>query len=520
MLENTVKQHGGNTALVLGDRRISYNELEESSNKIANALIKMGVRKGDRVAMSLPNIPEFAIIYFGIVKTGGIAVPLDNRYKVAEFASVFDNSKPKVLITQSPLLESLAPDLSRFASIEHVIDAGSRHEDQFISYRQIMATSPAQRVKVELAPGDSATISYSGGPASHPHGAIFSHHNLCSEAIESGDGFKQTDKDVVMLFALPMYHNFGLISVLLTSVNKGSTIIIVPGTGISIGSLMEATEQEKGTMLPGVPYIFALAVKMAKREGVKNDLSSLRLCISGGAPLPIGTIRQFKKYYGLTIADIWGLTEAVSQVTCQPIDGTGRLGSSGKPLPIWEIKIVDNNDRELSPDQPGEIIVRGPIMKGYYNNPQTTAETIRNGWLYTGDIGKVDEDGYLFITGRKKRMIILKGQNVYPDEIEEVLHTHPKIAKARVNGIPDKLRGETVKAIIVLKKGETATKQEIRHFCQKQMADYKTPREIIFTDALPENTATETSKKNFRKYLADLSAMPPSIIEEKHNYMR
>jgi acyl-CoA synthetase (AMP-forming)/AMP-acid ligase II len=178
----------------------------------------------------------------------------------------------------------------------------------------------------------------------------------------------------------------------------------------------------------------------------------------------------------------------VSQITVSPIDGTGKLGSSGKPMPCWEIKIVDDNDKELPPNQTGEIIARGPVMTGFYNNPQATAETIKNGWLYTGDTGKIDEDSYLFITGRKRRMLILKGQNIFPGDIEEVLATHPKIAEAKIVGIQDIIRGETVKAIIRLKPGETATEQEIRQYCQGRMADYKLPREIMLTDSIPEVT--------------------------------
>ena len=496
MLENTARQYPTKTAIVLGECRVSYTELDESSNKVANALIKTGVRKGDRVAMILTNSPEFAAVYFGIIKAGGIAVPLDPRYKVDELASIFANCKPKVLVAESPFLESLLPALSRFDSIEHVIGLSSRHDSQFLSYQEIMATSSAQRVKVKLSPDDLTTISYAGGPSIRPRGAMFSHRSLCTEAIISGNGFQQTDKDILMLFALPMYHNFALLAVLLGSINKGSTIVIVPGTGISIGSLMEAIEREKGTLLFVVPYIYALAVKMAKREGIKNDLSSLRLCGSGGAPLTVNLIRQFKKCYGFTIADFWGLTEAICHVTCPPMDGTGKLGSSGKALPGWEIKIVDDDGNELPSNQPGEIIAEGPIMEGYYNNPQATAEAIRNGWLYTGDIGRIDKDGYLFITGRKKRMIILKGQNIYPSDIEEVLLTHPKVAEVRVIGVPDKLRGETVRAFIVLKQGEVVTEQEIRHFCQEYMADYKSPREIIFTDVLPEAATAKAPKKN------------------------
>jgi len=215
------------------------------------------------------------------------------------------------------------------------------------------------------------------------------------------------------------------------------------------------------------------------------------MCISGGAPLSISTIRQFKKYYGFTIADIWGLTEAVSQVTGPPMNVTPKLGSAGKALPGWEIKIVDDSNSELPPEQAGEIIIKGPAMKGYYNNPQATAEAINNGWLHTGDIGKVDKDGYLYITGRKKPVIILKGQNIYSHDVEEILCTHPKIAAARVIGIPDKLRGEIVRAVIQLKQGMTANDQEIRHFCQEHMADYKSPKQIIFAETLPPPTTTK-----------------------------
>jgi len=483
MLAKTANKYAGKMAIVMGERRLSYAELDEASNKFANALIKMGVRKGDRVVILSANSPEFVTTYFGVIKAGGIAVPLDIRYKVAELASLFDSCQPKVLVAESDLLEPLVSALSRFDSVEHIIDLGS-------SYQEIMATSSAQKVEVVLEPDDIATVSYTGGPANRPRGAALSHGSLIIEAIISAAGFQQTDKDIAMLFALPMYHMFGLASVLLTAVNKGSTVVVVPGTGLSIGSFMEAIEREKGTIYMGVPYIYALAVNIAEREGIKSDLSSLRLFGSGGAPLSIDVFQQFKQHYGSTIADVWGLTEAVSHVTCPPLDGTGKLGASGKALPGWEIKAVDNNGNELPPNQAGEIIVRGPIMEGYYNNPQATAETIKDGWLYTGDIGRIDEDGYLFLSGRKKNIIILKGQNIYPSDVEEVLCTHPKVAGAIVAGIPDRLRGEIVGAAIRLQEGEVATEQEIRQFCQERMADYKLPRKIIFTDSLPSSVAT------------------------------
>ncbi|MFQ5996130.1 MAG: class I adenylate-forming enzyme family protein [Dehalococcoidales bacterium] len=515
MLEETVNRFAGKTAIISGERKVSYAELDEASNKVANALLKMGVRKGDRVVTLLANSPEFANVYFGIIKAGGIAVPLDIRYKIEELASLFGNCQPKVLVAESDPLEPLIPVLSRFDSIKHVIALDSKYEGQFLTYREIMLTSSPQRVEVALAPDDIGTISYTGGPTNHPHGAALSHHSLVTEAVISADGFQQTDKDNVMLFALPMYHMFALGSVLLTSVYRGSTVVIVPGTGRSITSFLEAIERERGTIYMGVPYIYALAINVAEREGVNYDLSSIRLWCSGGATLTTEIIQQFKQYYGADILDIWGLTEAVSHVTYHPVDGMRKLGASGKALPGWEIKAVDDNGSELPPNQPGEIIVSGPIMKGYYNNPRATAEAIKNGWLYTGDIGSIDEDGYLFLSGMKKDMIILKGQNVYPSDIEEVLCSYYKVAKAVVVGIPDRLRGEIVGAIIKLKRKFTATEQEIRSFCQERLADYKLPKKIIFTKSLLKSAKTKIGKKKLEDYFPDLSALFASLSQEE-----
>ncbi|MFC1977365.1 class I adenylate-forming enzyme family protein, partial [Chloroflexota bacterium] len=338
-----------------------------------------------------------------------------------------------------------------------------------------------------------------------PRGVVLSHQCLVREAAISVEGFQQTDKDIVLLFALPMHHMFGLVAVLLASIYKGSTVVIVPGTGLSISNFTAVIEREKGTMFLGVPYIFALLVGMAEREGIKNNLSSLRLCASAGAPLPIDITVRFKQHYGFDILDCWGLTEGVCHLTCPPIDGSRKLGSIGKALPGWEVKIVGDDGRELPPNQAGEIIARGLLMKGYYNNPQATAEVIKDSWLYTGDIGKVDEDGYFFITGRKKETIIVKGQNIHPGEIEGVLHTHPKVAEAAVIGVPDEMRGEVVGAVVSLKKDEVATEQEIKRFCLERIANYKVPKQVAFLDSLPKTAAGEIDKESIR----DCLSIPP-----------
>jgi long-chain acyl-CoA synthetase len=267
---------------------------------------------------------------------------------------------------------------------------------------------------------------------------------------------------------------------------------------------MEAMEREKGTIYCGVPYIYSLMINVARREGIKNDLSSLRLCISGGAPLETAVINLFRQYYGFNISDVYGQTETVCHITQMPIDVSGREGASGRPLPCWEIKIFDENDNELPPEQEGEIVTRGPVMTGFYNKPEATAKVIRNGWLHTGDIGRLDEEGLLYITGRRRRMLILKGQNIFPADIEEVLVAHPKIAEVSILGVIDLIRGETVKALVKLKPGETATEQEIRQYCQGRMADYKMPREVEFVETVPEVIPLWKRPSNLK--LADLTA--------------
>ena len=494
MLEGVAKQYGAKTAIALGDQTLSYVELDEASNKVANTLLELGLSKGDRVAMLLSNSPEFAVIFFGILKIGAIAVPLDTRYKFYELASLFNNSQPKILVAESPFLEPLVPDLPRFKSIEHVIDLSSeKDEGQFISYRQILATSSAHKVEVGLEAEDIALIFYASGTTSRPRGAILSHGSLIVEAKASGDGFEQTDKDIVMQFALPLYHVFGLEILLITSLFRGSTVVMLPG--LSISSLMETIERERATMFMGVPYIFTLAVNMAEKEGIKYDLSSLRLCISAAQTLPLIIRERFRQHYGLDIVEIYGLSETVAHVTCQSVDGTGKPGSVGKALSVWEIRIVDDNGKELPTNQTGEIIIAGPFMKGYYVNPEDTAEVIKDGWLYTGDIGKIDEDGELFILGLKKDMILIKGQNIYPIDIEAVLQSHPKVAEAAVVGIPDELRGERIRGVVTLKDGQVATEHELQDFCRQYLANYKVPKQIIFVASLPKTAAGKIRKE-------------------------
>lgn len=497
MLEESARQYKGKTAVALGDTRLSYTELDEASNRIANALLERGVGRGDRIAMLLSNSLEFVTTYLGIVKAGGIAVPLDTKYKLGELASLCSDSRPKVLVAESSLLKSVVPVLAEWDSIEWVIDVGTAYKGRFIGYQEIMAASPARPVAGELEPGDIAHIAYTSGPSLHPRGVMLSHQALVREAAISGDGFQQTDRDVVVLFALPMHHAFGLVVVLLTALARGSTVIILPG--LSIKNLMEVIERERATIFMAVPFVHALIVNAVEAERLKYDISSLRLWGTAGAAMPASISQRLRRYLGMPEVNFWGMTESSAHVTCQPLDGTGKPGSVGGALPGWDLKIVDDNDRELPPGEVGEVIVRGPIMEGYYNNPRATAEIVKGNWLYTGDMGWLDKEGQLFLSeGRKKDVIISKGQNIYPGDIEQVLAAHPKVAGVAVAGIYDEMRGEVPRAVIRLKVGEVATEQEMKRFCLGHLANYKVPREVVFTGSLPGAADSRIRKEDLK----------------------
>jgi long-chain acyl-CoA synthetase len=485
MLERTAKRYPTKTAIVMGERKVTFAQLEADSNRVARALMELGVKKGDRVATLQASNPEFVKVFFGIMKAGGIAVPLDSRYVPGELESLFQDCRPKVLFIEEPPLESLLPSPGSFSAIEHIITVNAERVKRYSRYEDILEDNSPQRVDAMIRPEDTAIISYTGGPTMKPHGVALSQRSVCVEAMCSAATMEQTEKDVMMLFALPMYHQFGLTAVLMASIYIGNTVAAVPGTGRSIDSFMEAVHREKGTIYCGVPYIYSLMVNVARREGIKHDLSSLRLCISGGAPLEPALVRLFRQYYGLNISDVYGQTETVCHITMMPMDGSGPAGSSGKALSCWEIKIFDENDREVPPGKEGEIVVRGPVMTSFYNKPEATARIMKNDWLHTGDAGWMDKEGFLYITGRIRRMLILKGQNIFPADIEEVLLAYPQITEAKVVGVIDPVRGETVKALVKLKPGATATEQEIRQYCQGRLADYKIPREVEFVGTMP-----------------------------------
>jgi long-chain acyl-CoA synthetase len=496
MLERAAERYAAKAAIVGDERQLTYAQLDEASNKVANALVGMGVKKGDRVALLLPNSPEYVALYFGAVKIGAVAVLLDPKYKLTELISLCTDSQPKVLVTENPCLGQFALLLKGFKFIEKVIVIGA-HSGQLLGYGEIMAASSASPIATEPAPEDLAHIAYSSGPSFYPRGVAMSHGALVKEAAISAEGFKQTVDDIVVLSALPMHHAFGLVVIMLTAVISGSKVVML--SGLSVESLFELIEQEKATIFMGVPFVHSLIVSAIEADGIKHDLSSLRIWGTAGSAMPPDIASRVKEYIGLTPVNFWGMTESAAQVSCTALDGSSPANSVGRVLPGWELRIVDDADNELPAGETGEIAVRGPVMNGYYHNPKATAQVLRDGWLRTGDVGWMDKDGWLFLTAsRKKDMLINKGQNICPSDIEAIINTHPKVAEVAVVGIADAARGEIPRAVIKLKDGQTISEPDMKKFCIEHLANYKVPREIIFTDSLPRTADGSIDKGKLR----------------------
>ncbi len=498
MLDEAASRFGDKTAIMSGSESISYRELRDASNRVANSLDKLGIEKGERAVILLANSPEFIITYFGIVKTGAIAVLLDPKYKLYELKALFRDCQPRFLITESPNLEALEEALPTFNSVKKIIDLGAKPTSRHTTFRDLLA-SPEYRPGPSPDPDSIAHIAYTAGPSLKAHGVAMSHECLVLESIASARGFEQTAEDILPLFALPLHHAAGMVILLTTSLVSGSKVIMIPG--VSIPALTGAIEKHRITMLLGMPFIFAMMNRAAQDDGIKHDLTSLRLCASGGQPLTPEIGADFKRLYGRDLIQFWGLTEAAAHVTCQTVDGSGKPGAVGKALPGWLMKVTDAHGAELPPGSDGEVFVKGPFMKGYYNNPRATAEIIKGGWLDTGDIGRLDASGELTITGRTKDMIIVKGQNIWPGDIEEVLRLHPKVLEAVALGIPDAMRGEVVGAAVRLKPGESATEWELKQLCLENLANYKVPKQVIFRESFPRATDGKIDKAQLRQQL-------------------
>lgn len=513
-LVETAKKYPTKAAIHFNGKEMTFNEIYESALKLANYLKGLGIKKGDRVGIMLPNTPQSFICFFGVMFAGGVVVQTNPMYTEREVAYQMKDSGAKVIIA----LDILYPRITKVKNetdLEHIIITAIKdylpfpknliypfiqkkqygfsvkveHAGNVHLLTEIMKTSTLEDPIVEVDfENDLAILQYTGGTTGFPKGVMLTHKNLVSNAkMCEAWLYKCEEGKEVVLGALPFFHVYGMTTVLILSVMQGSKVVLIPKPEPEV--LLKAIQSQKVTMFPGAPTMYIGLLNHPNLQ--KYDLSSIDSCISGSASLPVEVQEQFEQLTGGKLVEGYGLTEA-SPVTHANLvwDGERIKGSIGIPWPntLAEIRSLET-DETLPPGEVGELVIKGPqVMKGYWNRPEETAKTLRDGWLYTGDLGYMDEKGYFYIVDRKKDMIIASGFNIYPREIEEVLYEHPAVQEAVVAGVPDPYRGETVKAYIVLKEGHSVTEKEMDKYARKHLAAYKVPRLYEFRNELPKTT--------------------------------
>jgi len=480
ILSKSSEKFGEKTAIIWGEKKYTFKDLDAMSNKFANALLAMGLKKGDRVCIFMQNSPEFVISHFGIIKAGGITVPLNVMYRRRELVHMVNDSGATIMVTSEvnlPYVLEVKNDLGPLKDI--IVTSASAHET-FKSFYKLLEESSDKPVNVLNKDDEVAVICYTSGTTGSAKGAMITHSNFISNIATLSELWELNERDRLMM-ALPMFHVHGLGIAVHGMVYCGYTMILLER--FDAKRVMEGIEKYRCTVFMGVPTMY---IKLLEMEDRRYDLSSMRLWTVGSAPMPVDAMEKFKEKYGFELLERYGMTETAVVIASNPLRGKRKPGSVGIPIPGVEVRIVDEDDNDLPTNEVGEIIVRGPnVMKGYWNRPQETDEAFRNGWFHTGDLGKFDEEGYLHIVGRKKEMIISGGFKVFPREVEEVLHAHPKVKEVAVVGIPDPIRGESVKAFIVLKEGVTATERELDEYCRKNLAAFKVPRIYEFVTNIP-----------------------------------
>jgi long-chain acyl-CoA synthetase len=526
-LERSAARYPDRTALIFANRKITYRELKEQVDRLAAALAQMGVTRETRVATMLPNLPQTVIGYYAIQRLGAVATPTNPLYTPREIEHQWNDAECSVAIVADFIFRQKIAAIRDRLPVKHYIVASipeylgfplnllaplklKKQNPPLIApiapepgihfFKRLVRQTAPNPPRAEIAMDDLSTLLYTGGTTGLSKGAMLTHRNLSYNVQQIRAWFAQAaEGQEVLLGALPFFHSYGLTVVMNLGIRLGGAIVLIPNPR-DIAQVIQSVVKHRVTIFAAVPTMFQAITQYPGIERI--DLSSIKLCNSGAAPLPVEVLRRFEELTGSKISEGFGLTETSPVTHCNPLYGIRKVGSIGIPLPDTEQKIVDLEEgtRELPPNTEGELLIRGPqVMKGYWKKPEETARMIRDGWLYTGDLARVDEDGYCYIVGRKKDMIICSGYNVYPDEIDRVLMAHPAVLEAATIGIPDPKRGETVKSFVVLKPGWHATEQELKAHCRQQLAPYKVPEFIEFRTELPKSTILKILRRELRE---------------------
>jgi len=510
------------SAMIYFNRHVSYRQLLDEVQRVAGALRALGVRKGDRVAVMLPNTPQCVVAYYAVLWLGATVVMVNPLYTPRELEIQLKDSGATHIIALDVVYPRIV-QAQAAASLQHVIltslneymPAPLRWLFPLVARRRGLSANVPKNADIirwpkllhheplpEPAPVDPkedvAVLQYTGGTTGTPKGAMLTHFNLYANCVQIEAWLnRMRGREVRVLAALPFFHVYGLTTVLNYAVFGGGTMILVPR--FEVNDVLKLIQRHKPHIFPGAPTMY---VAIINHPGVaKLDLSSIEACVSGAAPLPVEVQTKFEELTGGRLVEGYGLTEASPVTHANPLWGYRKTGSIGVPWPDTDCRIVDpETGEDVPPGHPGELLVRGPqVMKGYWNKPEETAAVLKDGWLHTGDIATMDEDGFFYIVDRKKDVIIASGFNIYPREVEEVLYAHPAVKEAAVIGVPDPYRGETVKAFVVLKEGQHATADELIRHCRQHLAAYKVPREIEFRSELPKTLVGKVLRRVLRE---------------------
>ncbi|MEW9698767.1 long-chain fatty acid--CoA ligase [Paenibacillus sp. SI8] len=510
LLMHTARKFPDRPALYFMGKTLSYKALLEASYRFANGLVALGVSQGDRVAIMLPNCPPAIIAYFGTLMMGGIVVQTSPLYMERELVHQLSDSGATVIVTLDLLFARVEKAQSKTPIRQMIITSikdylpfpknalypvkmkkdGVRlsvtYGNGVHSFKKLLRSSSASPICIEVdAEKDLALLQYTGGTTGISKGVMLTHFNMVANTYQTSHWcYKVRLGEERFLGALPCFHVFGLTVLLNQSVFRAGMLILIPKFDIDL--ILRTINDLKPTIFPGAPTMY---VALIHHKRIKElDVSSINICVSGSAPLPLEVQQRFEELTGGRLIEGYGLTEASPVTHANPIWGYRKIGTIGVPFPDTEAKVVHSETGEEVPNgEIGELIIRGPqVMKGYWNRELETSATLKDGWLYTGDMARMDEEGFFAIVDRKKDLIIAGGFNIYPREIEEILYEHPAILEAAVAGIPDQYRGETVKAFVVLKSGMTLTESELELWCRDRLAAFKVPRKVEFRESLPK----------------------------------
>jgi long-chain acyl-CoA synthetase len=481
-------------AVRLGESTASYADLDRASATVAGVLQEHGVGPGDPVGVMLPNVPQFPAVYYGVLRLGGMVVPMNPLLKSREIDYYLGDSGARVLFAWQDAVAEAQRGAESGGTTVVPVTSDHLHGTE-------MTADPVFPV-AERADHDTAVILYTSGTTGRPKGAELTHANLTKNAGVAAEVFTVTADDVVF-GGLPLFHAFGQTCALNAVLSSGACVTMLPR--FNPQQALALLAEHRVTIFEGVPTMFSALLAVPDRA--EYDVSSLRVCVSGGAAMPVEVLRAFEEAFGCVVLEGYGLSETSPVASFNHPDRERKAGSIGTPVPGVQMQVVDPEGKALPPGEVGEIAIRGHnVMKGYWGRPEDTAAAIKDGWFRTGDLARVDDDGYFFIVGRKKELIIRGGYNVYPRELEEVLHEHPAVAEAAVIGIPHPSLGEEVGAAVALKQGETATPDELRAYMKDKVAAYKYPRHVWLVDALPKNATGKIQKSEI---------VPPGGVGER-----